>query len=246
MQKSYSNEVRHSIIVSLLVLMSITFAYFAIAVPGGPDLTYIGNTSSDTSTPANRTDAKGMIHTLTMSAILQDQNWKAYVGNVSGILTLDDSNGYTIYDWSTTTATGEIYMSRDSSVSWTNINCSNYTLLRSEEVALSMTATGADGINRTFNSTTHKSFLVGSTNITESSCRSTATYVNDTRPTINTSSPFQEVLLSDGTNVIYTTFIENDETSYQGNSTYDFQAIVAENVTVGTAPLSYYFYVELG
>jgi hypothetical protein len=109
-----------------------------------------------------------------------------------------------------------------------------------------MSSTSRDNINSTFNYTTHKSFLVGTVNISQSSCRSTATYINDAAQSISVSSLFQEVLLRDTTNsnLLYAGMIDNDQAGYNSN-TFDFQVIVGENES-SSIPTNYYFYVELG
>ncbi|MFH1649719.1 MAG: hypothetical protein ABIA93_04175 [Candidatus Woesearchaeota archaeon] len=234
------------IISALIILFAASLIRMSSAEPGGPDLTYIGNSSLDTSTPANRTDSGGAIHTISISAILQDQMWKAYVGNITGLLTLDDANGYTIYDWTLAAPTGEVYITRDSSVSWGSINCSNATHILTEQSSFLMQPTAVDNINKTFNETIHASFLVGTLNMTESSCQTAYTYVNDSKQTGDLSNPFQEVLLSDGSNLIYTTIIEADEMGYDPGQTYDFQAIVAENASSTAPDATYFFFVELG
>lgn len=237
------------LLIALLVSVIFIFTLYpsVFAVPQGPVLTYISNTTAATQT-ANRSDAKGQIITVSMTLNQQDQKWKAYVGNVTGSLVLDNSNALSIYDWALSSIAGEVYATRSSSVSWGNVYCANGTVVSTEGAALGMADTAVDSINRTFNYTTHRSFVVGSINITNSTCKSTATYINDSAQFINESTGrFQEILLKDNTtgSLIYTTLLEIDALSYNGASTFDFQMLVAENET-GTSPLMYYFYVELG
>jgi hypothetical protein len=220
---------------------------FVHALPAGPVVTYVSDTTAATLT-ANRSDAKGTITTVTMSIGQQDYKWKGYVGNVTGNLVLDDANAKSLYDWTLGSITGEVYATRSSStINWANVSCVNQTVINAEQTALSISATSVDNINRTFSSTSHKSFLVGSKNIANSTCRSTATYVNDSPQVVNETAVFQEVLLRDdfANSMIYTTFIENDQLGYDGASTYDFQLLVAEDESSST-PSTYYFYVELG
>jgi hypothetical protein len=162
-------------------------------------------------------------------------------------LALDDVNGKSIYDWAMGSPTGEVYATRYSgSVNWANVSCINQGNVNTEETALGMGLGIIDNINGTFKNITHKSFLVGTKNITADSCKSTATYINDAAQSLSDTAFFQEILLQDDitNNLIYTTMIENSHTGYDGQN-YNFQMLVAENESA-TIPLTYYFYVELG
>jgi len=230
-----------------LFIIVLTTIQYVGASPSGPIVTFISNTTYTSTVPNRSIDAKGTITTLTMAATQQDYKWKAYVGNVSGGLTLDDAGGKAIYDWTLSTITGEVYVTRATSVNWASIGCANQSIIDSEQGLLGMNPSGQDSINRTFNNTLHKTFLVGTTNITASSCRSTATYINGAAQTVDPNAFFQEILLKDNvtSSMIYTGLIDYHHASYNNVTQYDFQMIVAENETA-PSPLNYYFYVELG
>lgn len=198
--------------------------------------------SGRTYTPANRTDPGGTITTFSVDAQQQDTRWKAYVGNVTGSLTLDDSNGMTIYNWTVGLAdiTGEVYSSRASSISWSLIRCANTTIVASEQTTLGMNSSSADTITKTFNETTHPQFVTAGKTIS-SGCNATATYVNDQRQE-QASATFPIILLDDQTNLVYTTLMNRNSTGFD-NRRYDFQMIVANNPASTT---TYYFFVELG
>lgn len=238
---------RYVLIVLFIITATLFFMVEVNAAPSSPQITYVSN-STYTPTSANRSmDAKGTITVVTMTLNQQDYKWKAYVGNVTGTLALDDAGSKSIYDWSLTTITGEVYVSRASSVTWANVSCVNQTVIDNEQSAVGMSASARDNINSTFNFTVHRSFLVGTKNITESTCRSTATYINDAAQTMSVNAVFQELLLKDDLSgsLIYTTLLEQNQASYDGSSVYDFQLIVAENESA-SIPNNYYFYVELG
>jgi hypothetical protein len=238
---------RYVLLLLLVVTAAMFFAVNVSAVPSAPQINYISN-STYVATSVNRSiDQKGTITVVTLDSNQQDYKWKAYVGNVSGSLVLDDANSKSVYDWSLTTVTGEVYVSRSSSVTWTSVSCVNQTVIDNEQSFLGMTSSARDSINSTFNYTSHRSFLIGTNNITSSSCRSTATYINDAAQTINEAAKFQEILLRDniGGGLIYATLLEQNQAAYDGVNTYDFQLIVAENESA-TVPTNYYFYVELG
>ena len=223
---------------------------FIIALPSAPaPPNYISN-STATSGLANRSvDAKGTITTITLSANQQDYKWKAYIGNVTGKVALDNANGQSIYDWDIGTAGGgEVYVSRYSNINWDNITCVDDASVAAEQISLGIPSGAADNINSTFNYTNHRGFSVGSNSgvIPISGCRSTATYISDNPQTMNSSAYFQEILLHDAStgNMVYSTFIESARTGFD-NAPHDFQLLVAENESA-TVPSIYYFWVELG
>lgn len=236
--------------VCLVVVFVLIYATLVYAAPSGP--TVVWNTSSwrNTSGATSRSDDGGHIVTLNLSLDQQTFNWKAYVGNITGKITLDDANSFTIYDWALTTIEGEIYATRNTSVTWTGVECANGSIVDAEMTNLNTTQTDIYSINNTFNWTVHDSFIVSGINISLSSCPSTATYVNDTAQDIDgegVAVNFQEVLLQQDRKLIYATILEQNAISYIGNtsSTYDFQMIVGEAESASN-PLTYYFYGELG
>lgn len=232
-------------ILAMLILSSL-FPSFVNSLPAGPVIEFISNSTVAPFSANRSVDEKGTITIITLTSTQQDYKWKAYVGNVSGTLSLDDGTAYTIYDWSLGIPSGEVYVTRSSSVSWSNINCANDSVIDGEDLSIGISPSATDSINNTFASSIHKSFFVGTTSITNSTCRSIATYVNDTAQVVDETSKFQEVLLADeiSGSMIYATIIENDDFGFD-NTNYDFQLIVAENES-STVPTTYFFYVELG
>lgn len=227
----------------IAVATIVLFANIAFADPAG--LTITSNTTDygRTLTPGNRSDPGGTITTLLVDAAQQNSQWKAYVGNITGSLRLEDSAGNSIYQWSLSEAsvTGEIYASRASSITWSLTNCSTAATIIAEQTALGMSAVSVDSIHYTFNETTHPSFPVAGR--TMANCNATSTFVNNARQS-QASADFPEMLLHDTTNLIYATIINQDNQGYSGTNTYDFQMIVADNPT--TVSTTYYFYAELG
>jgi len=227
----------------LLGAIALHLAMPALADPNG--VVVVSNTT-ETPTPQSAaaiTTAGGSFTSLLLNATTQTMRWKAYVGNVTGSFKLQDASNATIYDWSITTVAGEIYASRNSSVNWSAIQCASNATLQTEQTQINMSTSKDDSINRTFNGTTHKSFYVGTKLITNSTCRAIATYVNNTRQTVNESATFQEVLLQDSQKIVYTTLLENKARGYN-NGSFDFQMIVAES-DINPTPSTYYFWAEL-
>jgi hypothetical protein len=214
------------------------------AIPSGGVLTAYTNSSSNGSLATARNDSGGYIYVANINTIQQNTNWKAYLGNVTGSLTLDDSTFHTIYDWDIAMTSGEVYSTRNSSVMWTTIGCAGGNNVSQENTYFGFNPVSADNINGTFNATAHKSFIVGTRPIAASSCNATALYVNDTRQPVTASSKWQETLLSDGRSLIFASIMEDNYWGYN-NLTYDFQMILPENgSSLNTNP--YYFWVELG
>ena len=231
------------LLVAILVfLLSVSFAASVPTAPMPP--TYVSNTTYTSGLVNRSVDAKGTITTVTLSATQQDYKWKAYVGNVSGILALANAAGSSIYQWASGTATGEVYVSRFSNINWNTVSCAIQTSIDNEENGISMATSIKDNINSTFNATNHMTFSVGTTPM--SGCRSTATYVNGAAQTMGSGAFFQEILLRDNVtnNMIYTGIINASAVGYNGQN-YDFQIIVGENESA-TNPSPYFFWVELG
>ena len=267
----------------LIIIFSVTLSLvitFVNAVPTGPTVTVLGNTTKNTTqaTKVNSTingtiSPGGYIFTLNLNSLQVNTRWKAYVGNVTGTLTLDDAYDNTIFQWSLTSVTGEVYATRASgNINWTGINCtwiadgrdnkttdmvnrslSNRTPEYNENVFLSHTSKN-DNITATFDKRNHSSITVGSVIIGKDECFSLQTWQRDRQQVFDDSNNanFTQIILYDGAynrsdgNVVYATPIESDKTSYDSAETYDFQMIVPEVGSVGfSSSTAYYFYVEL-
>ena len=229
------------IIIALIVALALNYS---AAQPSGANIT---SNITETKTPAAAeflNTSGGTFTTVLLSAITQNLKWKAYAGNVTGVLTLDDSGNYSIYQWTISEFTGEVYASRNSSVSWPNIQCANLTHVANEEKIMNHTTSNLDSINNTFSSQLHKGFYVGNVQIIQSDCKSTFTWANDTAQTPSIDAPFQELLLYDGIGLVYATFID-DNTQGFNYKDYDFQMILADRGVGGYSATKYYFYMEL-
>lgn len=216
---------------------------FVLAIdPEGPGfLNITSNETKETQSSEVVNISGGYIATINITTTVQNPRWKAFVGDVSGSFTLDDSSGSTIYDWTSTVTSGRIYATRDSgSIEWSSVNCSNTTQLEAENTAMSHNNT-YDNITATFSDTTHNPFWVGGVSIGQNECPTLNTYVdNSTQDT-----DFEEMALYDGTSIIYATILENDADGFDENN-YDFQMIVPENGANGfSGATAYYIYVEV-
>ena len=253
----------------LLIFFIILTALTIYATPGNVGVSYISNTTKSATNgtlvnyTGNGNQAGGYIFTITVNGTAQNSKWKAFVGNVSGSLTLDDASGATIYDWQLTTISGEIYATRTAgTVTWTNINCS-YTNTTEQENWIMNQTSGSDNITKTFDGADNKAFSVGTVQIYASTCPTTNLYINDTK---DATDQFEEVVLYDGGpnwfynrsaagyngtfgtfgNIVYAEVLEQDVGGFRTGYTYDFQMIVPERGFDGwTSSTAYYFYVEL-
>ena len=235
-----------------LVFFALVFSFFIIlgfgsAAPVPPDsIGIISNETSVTPSAVSINISGGRIATINLTTNTQNTRWKAFVGNVTGSFSLDDASGSTIYDWSLTTISGEIYATTNSStITWSTVNCSNVTTLEFENTKMSHSNI-ADNITRTFNrgiNGTHDQFFVGALAIAQNTCPTLNTYVGNSTQ----DSSFEEIALyeSAGNNIVYASIMEPEVEGFDGNS-YDFQMIVPENGALGfTSSTAYYLYVEL-
>lgn len=235
----------------ILVLAAIglvMLSAFTTAAPSGVTIIPLKNETATPSAASFINTSGGSITTINLNGTTQNLRWKAFVGNVSGSLTLDDASNNTVYSWNLVTVSGEVYATRASRlINWTGINCSNLTHLEGENFALNHTNPD-DNISATFSVKDHSRFYIGTSEITDDSCFSVHTYVNGTAQ--QTPSNFEETVLYDGTNltdgtIVYSSLLEQDAYGYN-NQTYDFQMILPERgLATWKSSTAYYFYIEL-
>ena len=236
----------HPALALALLLTGLVFILGAMAQsnqPTGPDITFNFTEEGPPRPAAEIITAGGTITTMILNGTTQNPHWKGSVGNVSGHLARQDASGYSLYAWTLSTVSGEVYVSRNGSVNWTAIDCANATHVASEESAMSHNSSALDSISNTFSPPgLHPVFSTAARQFAANECNYTVnTFVNSTLQ--NTS--FYEILLSDGPHVVYSTIIENSSLGFDVG-TYDFQLIVAENGSTSSGTSTpYYFYVEL-
>jgi hypothetical protein len=229
------------IVLSLIFILSLSLVN---AQPTGVTISDNITETAGITAPSNRTDDGGTITTLVLDVLQQNIRWKAYTGNMSGVLTLDDASGQSIFQWQmgAQDVTGDLFVSRSDSVDWDAIQCSNESLLVDEQTFLGMGALSVDNLNRTFNETTHPQINIGLITIAQNTCRSAATYVNNTAQDIS-SADFPILALSSSTDIVYATPINKGASSYSTGDQTDFQIIVPNNPADTT---TYFFYAQLG
>jgi hypothetical protein len=230
----------------LLVFILFIALSSSSSAPAGAEIMVNGTYNYTPPAAAQIITAGGSFATLTINITAQTPRWKAYVGNVSGLLTLDDSTNKSIYDWTPSVITGEIYASRSNDIEWDAISCPLNATIATEMATLQMDENATDNINHTFNISSHRGFYVGTVPVNASTCPAIATFVNNTRQAISENAIFQEVLLEDAAqaSIIFTTLLENNRYGFN-NQIFDFQIILPNNEFAAT-PTPYYFYAEIG
>jgi hypothetical protein len=192
--------------------------------------------------PAQSVSAQGgNVTEINIQALTQTTAWQGYYGAVSGRITLDNGLNQTFYNWSLTAVRGEVYASRNATIVWSRVNCSNNSQRNAEDTYIGRASTDSDSVVNTFNLTTHTSFGVGGVTIAANSCYSTFGFVSNQTQATN----WSQVLLNDNVSTIYSTIINQSTKGFDGVN-HDFQLLVAENENagnIGTTP--YYFWVEL-
>jgi len=235
-------------LVGLLAMMLIAVSLSAISVladPIGPtNLQELSSSSRQLPTTSNGTlNAQGgNVTQVNIDALSITKTWQGYYGNITGNIHLDDGNNQSFYVWGNGTLTGEVYATRNGTVQWTTINCTNGTQRLAEESYLGVITSDGDSVTNTFNDTSHPAFYVGLQQIQANSCLGTNLLVNGTQ----SSTEFYQVLLSDNSsNLVYTSLIEDDSYAYNSQLA-DFQLLVGENEHDGNiGPTPYYFFIEL-
>ncbi|MCK5282030.1 MAG: hypothetical protein KAK00_01345 [Nanoarchaeota archaeon] len=237
-------------ILALIILsMMVTIA---IATPYGPDNIKRGidERGNITGTDPKTIQAQGgNVTQLTINTTSLTANWQGYYGNISGIITLDDGDGNTLYDWydETISLVGEIYAANQSGITWSDVICVNLTGNGTTgysginqtvlEDMYDISHSAKDGFDETFDSEIN--ITIGSTGL--GACPGTHLYVDNSSQTER----WNETLLTENATgaVIFAVAVEENDPGFNGKQ-WDFQMIVAEDgSSAGSTPYS--FYIEL-
>lgn len=216
--------------------------FMVSAVPTGPDFLNLtlNETGAGAGGPGIVNVSGGVISSINVSSTTQNPHWKAFVGWIDGKFTLDDSGGSSIYDWSFSSSGGEVYATRASgAIAWGSIACATPAQITAEEVLLAHS--GEDNISSTFSGTNTGTYVVSGTSIGAGSCSATNSYISD----VPQGASFEEFILTDSSNIVFATEIEDDIVGYDDGN-YDFQMIIPENGSESfTGSTAYYLYLEL-
>ena len=240
---------------SLFVLVILVIALFSAglvfaAIPFGADIVENITTRAPPDAPELHNANAGNVTYLTLFGYSVTQSWQGYYGNVSGTIQLADNNDKVLYNWSLANPEGEVYATQNGTgqVNWGNVACfdlaTNHEAL---EVWFNISSSDPDGVNETFSdSNGHDVFYTADEEFTAGECA--AAHMFNVSGTSD-STQFQEVILTDQSDVVQTIFValieEFGRAGFDGNN-YDFEMIVLENGHgTNTAYTDYYFYVEL-
>ncbi len=238
---------RIGILVIILVIMICFFVNKAASIsPFGANVTEVGSERAQPDAPAAVPAQAGNVTELNIFGYSTTQSWQGYFGNVSGTIQLADANGNVMYNWSQVNAEGEVYAVNQSTVSWSSIECFNFTSttelnVTGLESAYNIAPDDVDGVDETFNLNNHPAFAVGTISFSSGECKNTKLFNNAGVGT------FDEVLLYDSTNDIpvFASILSDDTTGFNDAST-DFEMLVLEDGHNGdSSTTTYYFYIEL-
>ncbi|MCF7910312.1 hypothetical protein K9L16_01415 [Candidatus Pacearchaeota archaeon] len=239
MKKSYLNYV--SVILFILVYLPFLFS----VSPSGADVDRVNSTTAPVDDPQSIPAQAGNVTELNIFGYSTTQSWQGYFGNVSGAIQLADANKNVLYNWSLAYPEGEVYASTSDSIIWSDIECFNFSAHGGEalEAAFSIASDDVDGVNETFSANNHNLFYTNNIQINEDSCMSVQLYDSGGG---SVDGRFEEVLLWDGSNLVFTSLLEETSVSGFDNKDHDFQMLVLEDGhETDTATTPYYFYVEL-
>jgi hypothetical protein len=251
------------LVLSLLAILPMVFA----VEPFGASVTPTSNTRAAPDEAGNHSAYAGNVSELVMSGFSNTQTWQGYYGNVTGTVQLADSNDFVMYNWTLTTPSGEVYASTNGTVSWTNIQCFNFTAdgdftsesgnggttslygtnLSQLELAYNINLTAVDGVDETFTLSgagTHDLFYTANQQFSEGECRNTRVF-DDTGAGVT--NKYEEVLLYEPvtTSVVFAAILEDDAAGFN-SKTSDFEMLVLEDGHgTDVAATVYYFFVEL-
>ena len=253
------------LVISIFLILG--FMAISSAVEPSGASTTAGTPETAPSDAAGTADAyAGNVTELTINGFSTTQTWQGYFGNVSGAIQLADSSDNVLYNWTLANPSGEVYSSTNQTISWTNIQCFNYTAtgtlaggetagqyslfgtnLTQLEADFNIGANDADGVDETFTLTgagTHDLFNTASNEFSEGECLNTRIY-DSTGTGVNNN--FEEVLLYEptSTSVVFASLLDSDVTGFNG-ATHDFEMLVLEDGHgADVSSTTYYFFVEL-
>lgn len=250
----------------LLLIMLISFS--SAATPNGADLTPVSTGTAPADTAGNNSAIAGNVSEIGVHGFSTTQAWQGYYGNVSGTIQLSDSSNNVLYNWTQANPKGEVYASTNSSITWVDIQCFNFSASQSfasesgnggttNQNGLNLTgletqygvniSVDVDGVDETFTLSgagTHDLFYTTNQQFSEGECKNTRVYSSTGN---GVSNQFEEALLYEPTSksVVFASLLENDTLGFNAKS-HDFEMLVLENghgVDVSTT--TYYFFVEL-
>ena len=242
--------------VSVAIIALVLLSYSVFADPQGPGTVQVQSPADRRTTGLDATAGTvvqaqaGNVTALNINSTRLTSRWQGYYGNVTGTITLDDANNFTLYNWQLASPRGEIYaVNHSTTPTWANVECFNFTddsqnvTLAELESSIGAATSDLDGVNETFNLTYTGSFSAGTKSIVAGDeCPIASLFVSDAWSGVR----FNETILhqnQSGEMVVYVALLEQDKIGFSG-SQLDFEMIVGDNGNIAAAT-NYYFFVEL-
>lgn len=190
----------------------------------------INSESSETysQSPATTTAQGGNVTQLDLTQNIQSGYWQAFYGNISGNLALRDANGVAVYDWGTSQFNGYIFFARGT-VTWGSLVAPTETDIENEDSTLGLTGK-TDSVNNTKTVGSTKTINIGGGDI------GTTYYINMT-----SGDGWVEPLYTDGTNIVYTGYINSTGKNAYNGKKVNFQVMVPTD----GSKMTYYIYAYL-
>lgn len=252
----------------IMLLLIITMPFSASLQPTGGNVSAGAPETAPSDAAGSAYAQAGNVTALNIFGYSTTQSWQGYFGNITGVIQLGDAQDKIMYNWTLANPEGEIYASTNATISWSNIQCFNFTAtgeytdesgnggttnlyglnLTGLETMFNISSDDVDGVNETFTllgGATHDLFYTGSKEFNEGECRSTRVY-GDSGAGVN--NEFEEVLLYEPStaSVIFSSLIDEESVLGFNNADNDFEMLVLENghgTDVSTT--TYYFFVEI-
>ncbi len=256
-------------IISLLTLsiVGVLISLSSAIQPNGGTVTPGTPQTAPSDTAGNNSAYAGNITFLGITGVVTTQTWQGYFGNVSGAIRLGDSSSNVIYNWSLAEPSGEVYSSTNSSITWTSIQCFNFTAnttgsagsagatnlagtnLTLLEARYNIGDSDVDGVNETFSFAPagdgHDAFTTANLAFTSGECLSTKAYDSSGSSVANR---FEEVLLYEPatSSVVFASLLEQGTLNGFNSQDNDFEMIVLEDGHgADTTSTPYFFFVEI-
>lgn len=253
--------------VAFLFLILFEGGFVEAVRPSGATTNPISNETAPTDPAGSHAAVAGNVTELNIEGFSVTQSWQGYYGNVTGTIQLADGSDSVMYNWSLASPEGEIYASTNDSISWTNIQCFNFTAvgdyssdsgqrgntsfygtnITQLESSFNIDPTDVDGVNETFTLSgvgTHNEFYTNNLQFTEGECMSTRVFSNAGS---GEDDKFEEVLMydPDTRSIVFASLLNENELGFD-NALHDFEMLVLEDghgTDLDTT--TYYFYLEL-
>jgi len=259
------NKVSKLFLLSLLLVVFLSATVLAVE-PFGATVNQTNSTRAPPDAAGNNSAIAGNVTELSVTGFSITQAWQGYFGNVSGTIQLADSSDNIMYNWSLASPEGEIYASTNSSITWSYIQCLNFsadgsynsdtgnaggtsqfgTNLTILENMFGIASDDVDGVNETFIllGSGHNTFYTNNLEFSGGECRNTQIFSNSGHGEDN---KFEEVLLYEPTtySVVFASLLNEDVFGFDYNP-HDFEMLVLENGHLtDTSTTLYNFWVEL-